>query len=77
LQHHRWACSNNHGPCNLNAYDSGNQRENPDETYEERTRRQPKQSKMSKYEKGGDIIIALLEITLAVIKGVKKLRKLF
>ena len=32
---------------------------------------------MNKYEKEGDIIIALLEITLAVIKGVKKLRKLF
>ncbi len=31
----------------------------------------------NKYEKGGDIIIALLEIALAVIKGVKKLRKLF
>ncbi len=28
-------------------------------------------------EKGGDIIIALLEMTLAVIKGVKKLIKLF
>lgn len=36
-----------------------------------------KTNPMNKYEKGGDIIIALLEITLAVIKGVKKLRKLF
>lgn len=32
---------------------------------------------MNKYEKGGDIIIAILELTVAVFKGVKKLIKLF
>jgi hypothetical protein len=30
-----------------------------------------------KGEKGGDFVIALLEMTLAVIKGIKKIRKLF